>query len=73
MFSQNCTAELVCSSLTYATQASLLDSMREQTTPFRLALEVNEIPNLLPISLVDEAKLRGDLAPVVALNLMLKR
>ena len=41
---------------TYATQASLLDSMGEQTTPFPLALEVNEIPNLLPRSLVDEAK-----------------
>ena len=60
------------SSLTYATQESLLDSMREQTTPSPLALEVNEIP-LLTRSLVDEAKLRGDLARVVALNLMLKR
>ena len=42
--------------LTCATQASLLDSMREQATPSPLALEVNEIPNLIPRSLVDEAK-----------------
>ena len=45
-FSQNCRAKLGCSSLTYATQASFLDSMREQTTPSLLTLEVNEIPNL---------------------------
>ena len=59
--SQNCRAELVCSLLTYATQASLLDSMREQSTPSPLALEVNEIPNLVPRSLVDEAK--GEIWP----------
>ena len=47
--------------LTYATQASLLDSMREQTTPSPLALEVNEIPNLVPRSLVDDAK--GEIWP----------
>ena len=45
-FSKNCRAKLGCSSLTYATQASFLDSMREQTTPSLLTLEVNEIPNL---------------------------
>ena len=58
---KTCRAELVCSSLTYATQASLLDSMREQTNPSPLALEVNEIPNLVPRSLVDEAK--GEIWP----------
>ena len=47
--------------MTYATQASLLDSIREQTTPSPLALEVSEIPNLVPRSLVDEAK--GEIWP----------
>ena len=37
--------------------------MREQSTPSPPALEVNEIPNLVPRSLVDEAK--GEVCRVV--------
>ena len=51
----------VLQGLTYATQASLLDNMREQTTPSPLALEVNEIPYFVLRSLVDEAK--GEIWP----------
>ena len=45
--------------MTYATQASLLDSMWEQTTPSPLALEVNEIPNLVLDLLLTKPKARS--------------